>query len=239
MDQQISTVLPDNAQDSPRLQTHIFTDKVVYRPNDVIFVEVLVVNAFNKTPTVMSQKELYNYNYYLMMNIEDAAGSVIRTDYSNVVNSTATFSHKLPLDVVGGEYTIKVVTSNGQVTPATKVIRVRDYPRDLINVKVDLPLEAYRPGDTVTGKVKAELPDGSPFEVAPLFDISASFETELSDGSVVSDLVRLIDQKLSLVGEAIFTIVIPKTTTQRLTSLGFTVKYEDTQQVYSHPLVIT
>lgn len=50
-DLQISTVLPDN---TPRLQTHIFTDKVVYRPNDVIFVEVLVVNAFNKTPTVMS-----------------------------------------------------------------------------------------------------------------------------------------------------------------------------------------
>jgi hypothetical protein len=86
---------------------------VVYRPNDVIFVEVLVVNAFNKTPTVMSQKEIYNYNYYLIMNIEDAAGTVIRTDYTNVVNSTATFSHKLPLDVVGGEYTIKVVTSYG------------------------------------------------------------------------------------------------------------------------------
>lgn len=174
-----------------------------------------------------------------MMNIEDAAGSVIRTDYSNVVNSTATFSHKLPLDVVGGEYTIKVVTSNGQVTPATKLIRVRDYPRDLINVRVDLPLESYRPGDTVTGKVKAELPDGSPFEAAPIFDISASFETELSDGSVETDLVRLIDQKLSLVGEGFFTIVIPKTTTQRLTTLGLTVRYEDTQQVYSHPLVIT
>lgn len=174
-----------------------------------------------------------------MMNIEDASGTVIRTDYSNVVNSTATFSHKLPLDVVGGEYTIKVVTSNGQVTPATKLIRVRDYPRDLINVKVDLPLESYRPGDTVTGKVKAELPDGSPFEVTPTFDLSASFETELSDGSVTSDIVSLTEQKLSLVGEGFFTFVIPKTTTQRLSSLGFTIKYEETQQVYSHPLVIT
>lgn len=187
----------------------------------------------------MSQRELYNYNYYLMMKIEDPAGSAIRTEYSNIINSTATFSHKLPLDVVGGEYTIKVATSYGQVTPATKLIRVRDYPRDLINVKVDLPLESYRPGDTVTGKVKAELPDGSPFEDTPLFDLSASFKTQLSDGSSTSEFVSVTDQKLSLVGEGFFTFVIPKTTTQRLSTLGFRIKYEETQQVYSHPLVIT
>jgi len=130
----------------------------------VIFIEVLVLDAFNKTPTVMSLSDLYNYNYYLMMTIEDPAGSIIRTDYSNVVNSTSTFTHKLPLDVVGGEYIVKIVTSNGQITPARKLIRIRDYPRDLINIKVDLPLETYRPGDTVSGTIKAELPDGSAFD---------------------------------------------------------------------------
>ena len=62
------------------------------------------------------------------------------------------------------------------------MIRVRDYPRDLINVKVDLPLESYRPGDAVSGKIKAELPDGSPFEVAPSFTLSATFENEVGDG---------------------------------------------------------
>ena len=130
----------------------------------MIFIEVLVLDAFNKTPTVMSLSDLYNYNYYLMMTIEDPAGSIIRTDYSYVVSSTSTFTHKLPLDVVGGEYIVKIVTSNGQITPARKLIRIRDYPRDLINIKVDLPLETYRPGDTVSGTIKAELPDGSAFD---------------------------------------------------------------------------
>ena len=130
----------------------------------MIFIEVLVVDAFNKTPTVMSKADLYNYNYYLSIKIENPAGSIIRTDYSYVLNSTATFTHKLPLEAEGGEYKIRVAASGGQVTPAVKLIRVRDYPRDMINVKVDLPLESYRPGDTVTGTIKAELPDGSPFE---------------------------------------------------------------------------
>jgi uncharacterized protein YfaS (alpha-2-macroglobulin family) len=206
--------LPERGVNSPRLQTHIFTDKVVYRPNDVIFVEVLVVDAFNKTPTVMSMKELYNYNYYLTMSLEDPTGtSVYSSKYSNVVNSTATFTYKIPIDAVGGEYTVKVVTSGGQVTPAIKLIRIRDYPRDLINVKVDLPLESYRPGDAVNGKIKAELPDGSPFEVAPIFSLSANFESETTEGASSTESVSLTDQKMSVLGEAFFTFVIPKLTT--------------------------
>jgi hypothetical protein len=179
----------------------------------VIFVEVLVLDAFNKTPTVMSLRDLYNYNYYLMMTIEDPAGTIIRTDYSNVVNSTSTFSHKLPIDVVGGEYVIKVVTSNGQITPASKLLRVRDYPRDLINVKVDLPLESYRPGDTVYGSIKVDLPDGSAFESEPTFRLNVDFESKAEDGSTITETVSLTDQTLSLVGEGIFSFVIPSTTT--------------------------
>jgi len=56
-----------------------------------------------------------------------------------------------------------------------KLVRIRDYPRDQINIKVNLPLESYRPGDTVTGTIKAEMPDGSPFESTPTFDISSNF----------------------------------------------------------------
>lgn len=36
-----------------RLEAHVTTDKVIYRPDDVIFIEVLVVNAFNKTPIAL------------------------------------------------------------------------------------------------------------------------------------------------------------------------------------------
>jgi len=37
---------------APRLEAHLRTDRPVYRPNDVVFVEALVLNAFDKTPYV-------------------------------------------------------------------------------------------------------------------------------------------------------------------------------------------
>jgi hypothetical protein len=61
----------------------------------------------------------------------------------------------------------------------------------LINVKVDLPLESYRPGDTVSGKIKAELPDGSPFDNAPSFSLSVNFDSETPDGLVLTEMVSL------------------------------------------------
>ena len=41
--------------DSMRLQANIFLDKVVYRPNDVMFIEVYILDAFNKTPQISNQ----------------------------------------------------------------------------------------------------------------------------------------------------------------------------------------
>ncbi len=77
------------------------------------------------------------------------------------------------------------------MTPSFKLIRIRDYPRDQINIEVDLPLETYRPGDTVNGKIKVNLPDGSPFESAPIFSLNAKFETTLRENTKSSELVEL------------------------------------------------
>lgn len=175
-DQQVSSILPPVSTYQLRLQTHIFTDKVVYRPNDVMFIEVLVLDAFNKTPTALDPTDQYNYNLYLSLEIKDPAGTSLKKDFSYAQNSTAVFTYKVPASASGGEYTIKVA-STSQVTPATKLVRIRDYPRDAINVKVDLPLESYRPGDTVLGSIKVELPDGSAFETEPSFEMSANFDT--------------------------------------------------------------
>jgi uncharacterized protein YfaS (alpha-2-macroglobulin family) len=81
----------------------------------------------------------------------------------NVVDGTVTYAWKVPEDIASGEYTIQVKHILYLQT-TTKIIRIRDYPRDLILVKTDLTFESYRPGDTVSGIIKAELKDGRPFE---------------------------------------------------------------------------
>jgi hypothetical protein len=72
---EIKSILPPQDEYNKRLQTHIFTDKVVYRPNDVIFIEVVVLDAFNKTPIALDEKDRYNYNYYLNLELKNSAGT--------------------------------------------------------------------------------------------------------------------------------------------------------------------
>ena len=42
-----------------RYESHISTDKVIYRPNDVVFIEAYVVDAFNKTPIGLNKTDSY------------------------------------------------------------------------------------------------------------------------------------------------------------------------------------
>lgn len=39
------------------MDAHIYTDKVIYRPNDVMFIEVYLVDAFNKTPVSLNPSD--------------------------------------------------------------------------------------------------------------------------------------------------------------------------------------
>jgi hypothetical protein len=94
---------------------------------DTMFIEVIVVDAFNKTPVGLAASEYYNY--YLTVDIEDAQGVKVYTSYGYAQNTSATFTYKVPSKVVGGEYTITAYNSY-QVAPAVRLIRIRDYPRD-------------------------------------------------------------------------------------------------------------
>lgn len=138
----------DNPAYRERLETHVFTDKVVYRPNDVIFAEVLVVDAFNKTPVGTSALDFYSYS--LTFQLQDPSGTEIYTSYGYIQNGTAAFTYKILPDVVAGEYIINVGNSY-QVAPASKLVRIMDTARQQLLVATTLPYESYNPGDTVTG----------------------------------------------------------------------------------------
>lgn len=51
--------------------------------------------------------------------------------------------------------------------------------------------------------------------------------------------MNVASQKLSLLGEGFFTFVIPAKTTSLISTMAFVVTYEETQQSYSQPIVIT
>jgi hypothetical protein len=141
--------------------------------------------------------------------------------------------------VVGGEYTISSGNSY-QIASACKLVRIRSYPRDQLQVKTVLPLESYRPGDTVSGTIKVDTNDGSPFEVNPTFDYSVSFDTVSEDGST-TDTVLIEESLLELdsSGSGVFSFVIPSNTNSLLQTIAFMVNYGDMSQTHSQVLVIT
>jgi len=78
------------------------TDKEIYRPNDVVFIQALVVQAFNKTPVAMNMTSEYLQNYYTTLTIQDPTESNVYSDYQYALNSTASYAYKIPEDASGG-----------------------------------------------------------------------------------------------------------------------------------------
>jgi len=48
-----------------RLEGFVTTDKVVYRPNDVMFIEVLLMDAFDKTPVALNKTDTFFDNFFV------------------------------------------------------------------------------------------------------------------------------------------------------------------------------
>ena len=158
-----------------RLDMHAFTDKVVYRPNDVMFIEVLAVDTFSLIPVATNSQDQYYYMYYITMDILDSAGQKIYTSYSQIDSGTATFTYKVPSAAPGGEYYIYVY--GYYMSPAKKLVRIRDYSRDMLVVSGVLNQESYAPGDTVTGKLTVRQVDGEAFKTAPTYSFSVNFNS--------------------------------------------------------------
>lgn len=78
-----------------------------------------------------------------------------------MIDSTVSFTYKLPDDAPGGEYLV-MLSQYGTPT-VKKLFRVRDYDRDQLIVSASLSIDAYFPGDTVNGKLKVYPADGSAF----------------------------------------------------------------------------
>lgn len=53
------------------MQMTIISDKVVYRPNDVIFIEGFITDVFNKTPVGLDQTSYYYGSYYFTLDVLD------------------------------------------------------------------------------------------------------------------------------------------------------------------------
>lgn len=88
-----------------RLESFISTDRVFYKPLDVIFIEVLLIDTMSKKPYVSASSDTprevtVNIQIYDLYGDLFSEGSISTT----TVGPTAAFSFKLPSESRSGDY---------------------------------------------------------------------------------------------------------------------------------------
>jgi hypothetical protein len=110
-------------EDAVRLNGHINTDKLFYKTGDQAFIEVYLVDAFNKTPIALNESDqYYNSSYYLT--IFDQDWLQIYNSSAQVQDSTVSFAYEISSDIANGDYYI--VVSGIQTQDIVGILRIRE-----------------------------------------------------------------------------------------------------------------
>jgi hypothetical protein len=110
-------------EDAVRLNGHINTDKLFYKTGDEAFIEVYLVDAFNKTPIALNESdEYYNSSYYLT--IFDQDWLQIYNSSAEVQDSTVSFAYQISSDLATGDYYI--VVSGNETQDIVGILRIRE-----------------------------------------------------------------------------------------------------------------
>ncbi|CDW88298.1 a-macroglobulin complement component [Stylonychia lemnae] len=239
----VEEIIPSSAS---RFLAHIQTDKVVYRPGDIMFVQAYLIDALNKTPAYISNFFQYasasyydlrrfpigyvEQSIYLSMTIIDPLGVAVYTTTAYSANSTVSFTYIIPENASGGEYQVRV--SGGVVPESIRVVRIREYQRQQLNVQVQFDAQAYKPGDDVNGTIRIATQDGSTFPngVTPSYTISVNFgnESQFTQANVLTDQNGLSN----------FYFSIPSNISLDFITVAVIVYYQATIEAYSFTLSI-
>ncbi len=143
-----------------KAQILVTTDKPLYQPGQIIHLRALVQDSVSKTPLSRAP---------ITFEIEDGRGNKVFRETADVSRfGVASADFELADEVNMGEYAVRVLHPNARTV---KKIRVDRYVVPTFTVAVATTKPYYRPGETVTGEVKATYLFGKPVAGA---DISLS-----------------------------------------------------------------
>lgn len=216
------------------IRSHIALDKPVYKPNDVMFIEVFAVDALNKLPAteVELSRRLWDgrqrawawTKYYTPTNatisIRDAnSHEIFSSAQVTGANGTFAFTFKIPESQPGGEYFIRTQYTSGSGRflhdfTSERKFRIESYAQPEQHVTVDFERNFYSPGEKVSAKVKVKTQGGEPI----LPGSTITFRVEFPD-SKEQPVVQQSGIALSQEGEAVFSFDIPADAQQQLLTL--------------------
>eukprot|EP00347_Sterkiella_histriomuscorum_P007254 403349667 len=231
-------------ESSQRYLSHIQTDKVVYRPGDTMYIQAYIFDALNKTPAYSGSIPSYSiYNsginfpqsysepsIYLSMSVVNPLSESVHSTGASMQNSTVSFTYRIPEDAVGGEYQVR--TSGAGIPESIRVVRIRQYERQELNIQVQFNASVYKPGDFVNGTVLIQPADGSGFlnGQVPSFSVSVNFGNN-------SQISQNLSQTNEL-GLAYINFQIPQNFSLDYFSVAITAFYQNIIQGYTQTLTV-
>lgn len=212
----------------PAIDAFVKTDKLLYKPGDMMFIEVYLFDTFLKTPFTYEGRPFpldaaygsfyYPSSVYASLTILDPRDIQVFSTSSSSSNSTISFTYEIPEDQTGGEY--KIVISGSYMPDTIQLFRIREFEVQPLIVQAELDKESYSPGETINGVLRVKTQDGSHFQQIPTYSYTVNFggsgENSLSQGS----------GRFDTNGIANFSIPIPSGTNASLITIAFTVKYQ-------------
>eukprot|EP00347_Sterkiella_histriomuscorum_P004662 403359590 len=239
----VTQIIPTTAN---RFLSHIQTDKVVYRPGDVMFIQAYIFDAINKTPAYSDNLQTYSRNtisyqrsfprnyaepyVYLTMAIVNPLGEAVYSSFSYMNNSTISFTYIVPENSASGEYQIRM--SGGGIPESIRVIRIRQYERQELNIQASFNATVYKPGDFVNGTIIIKPADGSSFlnGILPRYAVVVNFENGLQ---YIQEL-----QETDANGLGVTTFQIPENYSLNYLSVQITVFYQNIIQGFTATLTV-
>ncbi|KAH3744621.1 A-macroglobulin complement component [Pelomyxa schiedti] len=148
-----------------RFDTHISTDKSLYKPGDTVFIRAVLLDAFNKTGVT-------DVWLNVLVSIASPRGDVVFSDSPPVQDSVLSSCWQTQTDISGGDYTVTV--SYPRISgppPSSRKFTISAFRTPKVGITINFPKSGYGPTDTVTADVEIKRNDGSTPENA---DVSAT-----------------------------------------------------------------
>lgn len=164
----------------PGFVTHVFTDKPLYQPGEVVAFRSLTLDRFSLRPveedlqlsytiTDPSEQVIYRFDGSAQVQDPGARGRLLEGPDGKAIRGIGFGEFAIPSNAPGGQYTLSVAELRGRFAPEKRQFLVNRYQAPRLHKELEFTRRSYGPGDEVLAACKVtRIEGGVPLAAAPV-----------------------------------------------------------------------
>ncbi|MEX0655141.1 MAG: MG2 domain-containing protein [Phycisphaeraceae bacterium] len=145
---------PPDRPEIDSYQTHLSTDKPIYREGETVYIRGVLLQADTQRPLDSQHQP----QPHAMVRVTGPRGNVVHEALTRLEHSVLGSAWEVPDGQAGGEYTLTATVAG--YAPAQRTFEVRSYRAPRLRTQIEFLREGYGPGDTVTATLDATRAEG-------------------------------------------------------------------------------